>query len=270
VPRLSPDDTAVVVTLTEGDSTDVWMSEVARGSMSRLTFEGNNGAAIWSPDGRSIAFSSDREGAFNLYLKPVDASIPERRLTSSDNAQFPCSWSPDGERLLFSEIDPGNQLDVWVFHLDSGKSEPFLRTPFNESAAVVSPDGRFVAYVSDETGRDEVYVRAFPGPGGKWPISTGGGREPVWKDDGSELFYRDEDWLLSVPVVTRPDFSAGTPRPLFEAPYDEAGAPYASYDVSRDGERFIMVRSGEAHDVSRLIVVLDWFSELDAKLPRSR
>jgi Tol biopolymer transport system component len=204
----------------------------------------------------------------NLYDQPVDSSAPARRLTESPNAQFPGSWSADGTKLAYVESHPETQLDVWIWNEKTGKGEPFLTTDANESGAVFSPDGRYIAYVSDETG-DQVYVRSYPGPGGMWPISIDGGREPTWSADGSELYYRNKGWMVAVPIETGPEFSAGAPQPLFEAPYDEAGAFYANYSVTKDGE-FVMVRSDEENRAENLVVVLNWFAELERRVPHQR
>ncbi|HSF17708.1 MAG TPA: protein kinase [Vicinamibacteria bacterium] len=266
VPRLSPSGDQLLVTLTEGESTDISVLDIHRGSMRRVTFEGNSGGAIWKPDGREITFGRESDGIVNLFAKAIDGSSPAVRLTTSPNPQFPNSWSPDGRYLAFTELSPETQFDVslWV----NGRSESLLATSFNESAAMFSPDGRYVAYVSDETGTDEVYVRAFPGTD-RWPISTEGGHEPVWGRDGEELIYRDEDSMMVVSIETQPEFRAGKPRPLFEAPFDEAGAPYASYDITRDGTEFIMVQTDRGSEATRLHVVVDWFSELEERVPHS-
>ncbi len=270
VPRWSPSGSELLVTITDEVETDVWSININRGGPARrLTFEGNNGTAIWTPDGERVTFASDRAGTFNLYWQPLDDSEPAQRLTSSANAQFPSSWSSDGTRLAYTELDPEAGLDIWVLSTGGFKAVPFLQTDGNESAAVFSPDGRFMAYVSDETGQDEVYVRAYPGPGGKWTISNGGGREPVWNHDGSEIYYRSQDWLMAVPIETVPELQLGKPQNLFEAPFDEAGAPYANYDVTPDGKGFTMVRSEEELSSTRLIVVVNWFEELRRRVPNS-
>jgi len=267
VPRVSPTGKRLMFTLTVGEKTDVYITELARGTLGRVTFEGNNGAAIWSPDGRAV-FSSDRDGeALNLYSKAVDGSEPVKRLTVSASHHFPSSWSPDGTVLAYTELNLETSLDIWLLSTASQGTQPWLQTAFNESAAAFSPDGKWLAYVSDETGEDEVYVSAFPGPGGKTTLSSGGGREPRWSPDGSELYYREKEWLMAVSVATGAGFDAGAPRRLFEAPFDEAGAPYADYDVSRESDGFIMVRTDEELSASRLVVVLNWFEELRRLVP---
>jgi len=158
-------------------------------------------------------------------------------------------------------------LDIWILELGTGRSEPWLQTSFNESAGVFSPDGNWLAYVSDEAGEDEVYLRGFPSHDGKTAVSSGGGHEPVWSADGSELYYRAQEWVMAVTVSTTPTLALGTPRRLFEAPFDEAGAPYANYDVARDGDGFIMIRSDEEVSASTLVVVLNWLEELHRVVP---
>ncbi len=269
VPRLSPSGMSLLMILTDRGSTDVWSMEIGRATMSRVTFEGQNGVAVWHPDGNRIAFTAERGGAFNLFSKSIGSSERERRLTESPNTQFPTSWSPDGSKLAFVEFDPETGLDVWIWR-ERGKAEPFQNSTFNESAAVFSPDGRFLAYVSNETEQDEVYVRPADGSSGKWPISTAGGREPVWRGDGTELFYREKEWMMAVSIENEGGFKPGDPRPLFEAPFDEAGAPYANYDVSEDGSEFVMVRTDEGREAKRLVVVTNWFSELREQVPLQR
>jgi Tol biopolymer transport system component len=258
------------MTITDGDATDVWATDIQRGSLSRLTFDGNSGAAVWSPDGRRITFSSDPgEGSLNLYTKGIGSSEPPTRLTTSPNAQFASSWSPDGRELAYTELNPETQFDIWTWSAATGRPRVFLNSGFNESAAVFSPNGGFIAYVSDETGEDEVYVCSYPDAGAKWPISTNGGREPVWSDDGSEIYYRGQEWMIAVSIETEPSFSAGKPRLLFEAPFDEAGAPYANYEVTDDRDDFIMVRSDDELSATRIVVVLNWFQELLRRVPEN-
>lgn len=264
LPRLSPDGKQLVVTITEDDRSEVRVSDLDRGTMTPLTFEANNAAAIWSRDGRRLIFSSDRSGVFNLYEMRADGSGSAGRLTTSDNTQIPTSFSPDGT-LAFAELDPSTGFDLWMLS-NKGRSDSFLKTPFNEIGAVFSPDGRWVAYVSDESGQNEVYVREYPN-GGKWPISVRGGTEPVWAPNGRELFYRNGEWMMAVSIETQPRFAAATPRPLFEAPYAESGAAYANFDVFPDGNRFIMIQSKVEAAASRLVVVLNWFEELKARVP---
>ena len=188
--------------------------------MTRFTFEGTpNSYPVWTPDGKRIAFKSTKEGPENIFWQLADGSGGLERLTTSEYLQAPNSWSPDGQLLAFVEIDPATGYGHWVLRMSDRKAQPFLRTPFNEGAPRFSPDGRWLAYVSDESGRYEVYVQPYPGPGGKWQISTDGGTEPAWNRNGRELFYRSGDKMMAVDIATQPSFAAGKPRMLFEGPY---------------------------------------------------
>jgi Tol biopolymer transport system component len=158
--------------------------------------------------------------------------------------------------------------DIWVLRLSDRKAEPFLRTPANEGAPSFSPDGHWMVYASDESGRWEIYVQPYPGPGGKLQISTDGGREPVWNRNGRELFYRNGIRMIAVDVITQPNFSAGKPRTVFEGQYRSTNASLATYDVAADGQRFLMVKQSEqVTSVSQINVVLNWFEELKSRAP---
>ncbi len=271
LPRLSPDGKRLLMTVSESDDrdkSDIWLAEYERGTMTRLTFEGTNGAAIWMPDGNEIIFSSDRGGTFGIYRKPSDGSLPAEPWLESPLPRFPLSWSPDGQVLAFAEMDPTTGLDIWLASTESGESpRPLLNTSFNEGGAAFSPNGRWIAYVSDETGREEVYVRALPGPAGKWQISSGGGNEPRWARNGRQIYYRNQDWMMSVTLASEEPFRAGKPRPVFEGDYDDAGALYPNYDITPDGRQFVMVRSERETVATQLNVVLNWFAELERRAP---
>jgi dipeptidyl aminopeptidase/acylaminoacyl peptidase len=175
------------------------------------------------------------------------------------------SWSPDGTILIYGGLTPTG-YDITSLQVSgTGKSHVFLHTPYTESLAALSPDGRWLAYSSNETGREEVYVEAFPGLGGKWLISTEGGTRPVWSRNGDELFYRNNDKLLLVPVGTKLSFSVGTPRVLFETPYVHAGRDYG---VSYDKGRFLFIKEGEQVSApTQINVVLNWSDELKQRVP---
>jgi serine/threonine-protein kinase len=266
LPRLSPAGARrLLFTATENERTDVWSYELDRQATTRLTFEASNGAAIWTPDASRITFSSDRLGPFNLFSTPSDGSGAATRLLTSPNPQFPSSWSPDGRELLLTEIHSSTGLDVSLLVEGAHEPERLLASPADESGALFSPNGRFIAYVSNESGRDEVYVLEHP-RGGKSLISADGGTEPVWSRNGWELFYRSGDWLMVVGLESEPPLVAGRPQPLFEAPYDEAGPTYSNYDTTPDG-RFIMVRSGREREADELVVITNWFAELESRVP---
>jgi tricorn protease-like protein len=242
-PRISPDGQHVPVTIDELGSQE-WVLDIGRGTLTRLTFEGSyNGGAAWTPDGKRITFGSDRAGARNLFWQLADGSGGVERLMTNEHTQVASSWSSDGQTVAFEQTGPGTGFDIWVFRLGDPKAEPFLQTRFNEISPRFSPDGRWLAYASDESGRYEIYVQPYPGPGGKWQVSTEGGTEPVWARNG-ELFYRNGDKMMVVETTTRTSFSAGNPKLLFEGRY----ATYQSvpdYDVTPDGQRFLFLRAGE-------------------------
>ncbi len=266
-PRLSPDDQRVAVTIDELGSQE-WLLDLGRGTLTRLTFEGSyNGGTAWTPDGKRITFGSDRAGPRNLFWQLADGSGGAERLTTSERTQVASSWSPDGQALALENTGPAADFGISIFHLEERKVEPFLQTRFNEIAPRFSPDGRWLAYASDESGRYEIYVQPYPGPGGKWQISTEGGKEPVWARNG-ELFYRNGDKMMVVETATHPTFSASNPKMLFEGPY----ASYQTmpdYDVTADGQRFLFLKSGEPAQ-SEITVVLNWFQELTQKVPAGK
>ena len=283
-PRLSPDGgrAAVEVAATAtaggggggGGGTDqLWVYDLARDTLTRLTFEGgDNEEAVWTPDGKRIAFESNRDGVSGrIFWQLADSSGGLERLTGGDGNQAPSSWSADGQLLAFGEFNPRTRHDIWVFRLSDRKVEPFLRTPFAEGGAKFSPDGRWLAYVSNESGRPEVYVQPYPGPGGKWQVSIDGGTEPVWSRNGRELFYRSGSRMMVVETTMQPSFSAGKPRMLFEGPYFTTAFPTmtVSYDVSADGQRFLVVKATEAasRSAEQINVVLNWFEELKRRVP---
>jgi serine/threonine protein kinase/Tol biopolymer transport system component len=295
-PRLSPDGRRVAVVITEQES-QTWLYDLSRETLTRFTFDGSsNTAPTWTPDGNRIMFASNKEGPQDLFWQLADGGGGLERLATSKFTQVPMSSSPDGQLLAFIEITPDMGYDIWVLRLDdpsqgpgqvplpgSGqassadsrqdrKGQPFLRTPYNESAPRFSPDGRWLAYISDESGRYEIYVQPYPGPGGKWQISTEGGTEPVWNPSGRELFYRSGDKMMAVDISAQPGFSAGRPRMLFEGQYVPTPATAPNYDVSPDGQRFLMLKPVESAVAAptQINVVLNWFEELKQKVPTGR
>ena len=276
-PRLSPDGRRLAVVI-QADRSDVWVYDLSREVLSRLTFEGGNGAPLWTPDGRRLTFNSNKAknfGPADIYWTLSDGSGSEERLVSSGHLKVPFSWSPDGRVLAFADFDPvgfgpsASSSDIWWLSLDEpGKPHPFLQTKFADAAPAFSPDGRWLAYVSDESGRNEIYVSAFPGPGGKWQISTEGGNEPVWPRKSRELFYRQGNAIMAVDVNTAPTFSAGQPRRLFDRKdYVKSNSFFANYDVTPDGQRFIMIKTvHDAAQPTQISVVLNWFEELKRRV----
>jgi Tol biopolymer transport system component len=241
-----------------------------RGTLTRLTFaHADDGNALWSPDGTQVAFGSNRYGQFNLYSKPVDGSGEAIQLTDHQEYTMGSSWSPDGTRLAFQKERPEHGSDIWMLPLD-GEPEMFLGTPFDEGRPAFSPDGRWLAYDSDESGRTEVYVLPYPGQGGKVQVSAGGGRGPLWARSGRELFYRNGNKMMAVAVSTEPELSLSKPEVLFERPYRFLSSrwQFIDYDVAPDGEHFVMVQEvADDPGPSQLNVVLNWFEELKRLAP---
>jgi len=271
-PRLSPDGRQVAVTISE-EGLQVWLYNLSRDALTRLTFGGSmNVFSSWTPDSKRISFVSNKEGSRNIFWQMADGSGSVERLTRGEYVQVPSSWSPDGQLLALMEENPTTGYDIWVLRMSDRKAQPFLRTPFNESAPEFSPDGRWLVYVSDESGRFEVYAQPYPGPGGKWQISTDGGTEPVWNRNGRELFYRSGDKMMAVDIATQPSFVAGKPRMLFQGHYVPTPATVPFYDVSPDGQRFLMIKPSEqaAAAPTQINVVLNWFEELKRLVPSGK
>jgi serine/threonine-protein kinase len=270
VPRISPDGQRVAVNIEEADS-QIWLYDLSRDTLTRLTFEGSaNLAPLWTPDGKRIAF----KGTGNrLFWQPADGSGNAEALTSSELAanNVPASWSPNGQVLAFMGVNPATGFQIFTLSLRDGKPQPFVRTPSFETAPRFSPDGHFIAYVSDESGRFEIYVRPYPGPGSKWQISTEGGTEPAWNPKGRELFFRNGNKMMAVDVTTEPTFSADKPKMLFEGLYVAAPRALTNYDVSPDGQRFLMIKPSEQNTaLTQIVLVQNWFEELKRRVPTGK
>ena len=267
-PRLAPDGRRVVTSL-RGNTEDLWLIDLTRGTSSRLTAESNTSFPVWTPDGRRLTLASAKEGSYKIYWRPVDGSAPDERLLSGSWPNYPFSWTPDGKVLAFVSVNPTTLQDIRVLNVDQkDESKPFLATQFREGAPVFSPDGKWIAYVSDESGRFELYVRPFPGPGEKVPISVDGGNEPVWPRNSRQLFYRVGDAMMTVDVETTPTFSAGKPRKLFDTAYERSIALWPNFDASADGKRLLMIkRENPSPAATHINVVLNWLEELKSRVP---
>jgi Tol biopolymer transport system component len=263
---LSPDDRRVVESrLDSQGSSDLWVVEQARET--RFTFDPANDAnPIWSPDGNRIAFNSSRSGSIDLYLKPASGAGNEELLfKSNNNPKGALDWSSDGRFILYGELDPKTNVDLWVLPL-FGDQKPIsvLQTTFTETQGRFSPDGRWIAYASNESGTFQVYVQSFPPSGGKWMISTNGGYQPRWRRDGKELFYLAADRKLMV-VDVKEDankFEAGSPRALFEMRVSVGFTTVSSYEITRDGQGVLVNTPGEESSPSPLTVVMNWTAGL--------
>jgi serine/threonine-protein kinase len=269
-PRFSPAGDKMSFWI-EQAACDVMVYDLARNALARVTDNGDNHFPIWSPDGKRITYISSKRPnpGYEIYWKPADGSGTEEMLTAerlSLVAISPIAWAPIGQVLAFT-----HRGDILLLPLDGDrKPRAFLQSRFNESMPAFSPDGRWLAYVSDESGRAEVYVQPFPGPGGKYPISTAGGTEPVWARSGGELFFRNGDQMLAVTINAQPGFSASPPKILFAGPFSRTTGR-VTYDVSPDGQRFVMFQSGDEEQTSSQInVVMNWFEELKRRVPAGR
>ena len=257
-PALSPDEKRLAVDRFDprAKSRDIWIFDLVRGAASRLTFDSaDDHNAAWSSDGTRIAFASDRKGYRDLYRKLANGTGTDELLLESAERKAVEDWSPDGKFLLYTQ---GERPDVWVLPLFGERSPfPFLKTPFSETQPQFSPNGRWVVYNSNESGRNEIYVQAFPPTSGKWQVSTAGGNDPQWRSDGKELFYLEGQKLMAVPVnAGGPAFEAGIPAALF-APPITAIPRRNRYAAAANGQRFLVNALHELQSDS-LAVVLNW------------
>jgi eukaryotic-like serine/threonine-protein kinase len=265
-PRLSPDGRRIVY-VTQGRDWQVFVYDLETGTNSRLTHEGMSSRAIWAPDGRNVVFIWFAGPGINLFSQPYDGSSPRERLTTSGLAHYPSSWTPDGRTLAL--VEDHIQSNISLLETDSGSVRPFLNSPFFEGFPEFSPDGRWIAYVSDESGRQEIYVGPFPGPGARHQVSSQGGTQPLWARDGKRLFFRWRNQVWAADVRPDDGFSTGKPRLLFEKAGYSPGNPTRSYDLSLDGRRFLMVRQEQRTPapVTEMTLVQNWFEELKRMLP---
>jgi serine/threonine-protein kinase len=266
--RLSPDGRQLAMRGTASND-DIWLLDLERGARTRLTTEFENWDPVWQPDGKAIVFASDRDGPFNLWVLSLDGTGKPERLTTSTSDQVPTSISSDGRLLAFQEFNRGTTgYDLMVVPLDNErKPREWLKTRFNEQGARFSPDDRYFAYVSDETDRSEVYVRAVSGEGGKQQISLDGGTAPLWAPNGREIFFRNGNAVLSADISLTPQVRVGRSRVLFTGNYALAILDGPVYDVTPDGNAFVMVQPYEENVVSRMIVIVNWFDELRRLVP---
>jgi serine/threonine-protein kinase len=274
VPRVSPDGSRLAVGIFDPTvpRRDIWTYDLVRGSMSRLTVsDGDSTEPAWSFEGGRIAFASNRErGVWSIFVKASDATGGEIELAKSPGAMMPEVWLPGAGALLvkwYSETS----WDIGLYRFENERGpEILLGSAFNEIEPSLSPNGHFLSYVSDETGRREVYVQRFPSLEGRWQVSTGGGDEPMFSPDGREIFYRSGDRMMVASFASEPQVSFSRPRVLFEGRYDVD--PFANdarnYDIMPDGEHFVMIRRDD--EASEIRVVLNWIEELKRLAPVER
>lgn len=261
-PAISPDGRTVAVTL-ETATFDIWQLDVERDSLGRVSFGGDDSEPIWTPDGTRIIWSSSRSGHNNLYWAASDNSSGEQRLTNSDHDQYANTISPDGRVIGVTErVGDQNGNDIVIVPLSGDhKSQSVVSSRFNEGSAQFSPDGKWMTYTSNESGRREAYLRPFPGPGGKWQISVGGADGAGFAHSGREVIYRHGPKFFTVPVETRPAVRIGRPQLLFEKQHHEGG-----WDLAKDDQRLILVRDETPPTTNQMQIVLNWFSELERRV----
>lgn len=269
-PRISPDGTQIVAEIFDHDN-DLWIWDLVRQTLRQLTFDpGNDGMALWTRDSQRIIFSSTRSGAAKLYEQAADGTGPIERLATT--AVRATAITPDGTRVIGFETRDKAPTEVVAFPHATGRSEPLSEIRFAGAFAEISPDGQYIAYQSSESGQVEIYVRPFPQvDSGRWRISTAGGTRAAWARSGRELFYLDaSNTLIAVQVQTSGStFSAGSQAKVFDAKYSEP-FPARMYDVSADGQRFLVMKDSAAGDPNAtpasMVVVLNWFKELKARV----
>jgi eukaryotic-like serine/threonine-protein kinase len=271
-PRLSPDGRRIVYGSLGNRESQRWVYDLVTGTNSRLTVDGYPLGAIWSPDGKTLLHGSLKALAHNLYLQPYDGSAPMKRVMTSEHPQFVGSWSSDGKTAAVAEWNPRTSADIHLLDVASGRVTPFVASEFHEGYPDFSPDGRWLAYSSDESGRREVYVQPIPGPGTKHLVSTEGGEDALWARDGNRLFYRWKGEVWAADVRTKDDFSTGKPRLLFDRPVYHRGDPNRTWDISLDSRRFLMTRieKGDPMPITKMTLVQGWFQELERILPPVR
>jgi Tol biopolymer transport system component len=242
--------------------TDISVLDLARSVNTRFTFDpAADNAAVWSPDGKQIVFRSDRDGVGNLYIKASSGAANEEVLYKSPEPKTPNDWSRDGRFLLYTVSSAKTGYDLWYLPMTGERTpKPFVQSAAQEGIGQFSPDGRYVAYISNESGQNEIYVRSFPDGSGKWQVSKGGGVDPRWRRDGKEITYINGTSVMSVEVSTSPAFQPGTAKPLLEAPFVMAGAHNRNnaYDISPDGKRFLATMPMGQSLSAPITVVLNW------------
>jgi Tol biopolymer transport system component len=265
---LSPDGSRVAFALTvETGRQELWLYDVGAGTSARVSGDGSiNNMPLWFPDGERVVFNSLRSPAGIYGMRPDGGDSATLVLRRRGNILVPGSFSSDQRVFLYTELHPRTLGDIWVHWLDDGSDTPLILTPHDEKTPMLSPDDRWLAYASDESGRDEVYVRPFPGPGAPIQVSAEGGREPLWSPDGTELFFRWGDTLMAAPVRSEPTFSAGRAVRLFGGRYEGPYIGARNYDVGPDG-RFLMVHVEPTSPQDRLEVVVNWFDEIQRIAP---
>jgi len=265
-PRLSSDGRKLALSTYAGPKATLWIYDLARGSRTQFGSESSSDddTPVWSTDGSRLAFSSMRGGPPRLFLRPLGGAGSEESLLKTTNAEIPLDWSRDGRFLAYGVPGETTDWDIWVLRFEGDRKPlPFQQTKAREGLAVFSPDGKWIAYTSTESGKSDVYAAPFPGPGQRIAISTAGGKNPKWRGDGKELFYiADDGKMMSVPIQPGTTLEPGLPVPLFET--RARNQPGSRYDVTADGQKFLVVTRVLEREVPPIAVVVNWMAGLKA------
>jgi Tol biopolymer transport system component len=276
-PRLSPDDKRIAVFLHPSQDQDVWVHEPPEGPSLRMTFGGSNAFPIWTPDGSRLTLSRALQSVAQLHRVVSTGGQHEPEiLESADQSRLPADWTPDGHTLVFVQEVADKPNDIWALTREgtTWRASPVVRSRFSDDEPALSPDGRWLAYVSDESGQPEVYVQPFPAPGKRHQISNNGGREPLWARDGRTLYYlvpstpgAAGQTVTAVPVTGATGFTSGMPKPLFQTQYGGT-KPVRGYDIAKDG-RFLMalVEPVTIPAATHLDIIQNWSMDLLQKVP---
>jgi serine/threonine-protein kinase len=281
-PTFSPDGKRMALGINDGKRADIWVYEWERDTLTRLTFAGeSNTYPVWTPDAQRVVYSSqEKGGALNLWWIRADGAGDAQRLTESKSPQYARSWRFDGKVLAFRQLNPDTGNDVMILPIEGneksgwkpGEPKPFVNSAFSELEPAFSPDGRWLAYQSNESGSYEVYVRPFPGPGGKWQVSTSGGLFSKWSPNGKELFYRTVDSKIMVVTYTASGDSFRADKPQLWSPgqFTDRGLGIYTFDLHPDGKRFAVLKTPGAEqtaEVNKVSFIFNFFDELRRKFP---
>jgi len=281
-PVFSPDGKRLALEMRDRGRSDIWVYDLERDALTRLTFAGQaNEIPVWTPDGERIAYSfREQNGVYNLWWIRADGGGDAQVLSESKSQQYPASWRPDGKVLAFMQLNPDTNWDIMSLPVEGneksgwkpGAPNAFLNSAFMEDFSKFSPDGRWLAYHSNESGSDEVYVRPFPGPGGKWQISTGGGNYPEWSRNSKELFYRTIDSkIMMVPYTVSGDsFHADKAILWSSGQFTDLGPNY-NFALHPDGKRFAVMKAPTTEQsaaVNKVSLVFNFFEELRRRTAR--